>query len=257
MKIDVQLVEYSDIEPLRDLYRQEANCQIINDSALRRGLATPYLVQADGRVAGYGAVWTKHYEGRLMEFYTIPSRRADALSMLREILAVSGATHMEAQTNQRQMLTLLYDCAHNITEESILFEDAVTTQLPAPDAVFRPATSAEKEAIFPHHREPIGDWVIETGGRMVATGGALYHYNPPYCDLYMEVSEAHRRKGYGSYLVQELKRVCYENGKCPAARCSPDNFASRLTLEKAGFLPCGHLLVGDIKSAPQSGLAVD
>ena len=54
------------------------------------------------------------------------------------------------------------------------------------------------------------------------------------------------QQGFGSYLVQELKRVCYEAGKKPAARCNADNVASRRTLQKAGFLPCGRLLVGDV-----------
>jgi hypothetical protein len=63
----------------------------------------------------------------------------------------------------------------------------------------------------------------------------------------MEVAEPARRQGFRSYLVQEIKRVCYEAGKKPAARCDPNNIASRRTLEKAGLLPCGHLLVGEVK----------
>ena len=88
--------------------------------------------------------------------------------------------------------------------------------------------------------------MIEVAGEAVATGGALHHYNPPYADLFMEVSEAHRRHGHGSYLVQELKRICYESGNKPAARCDASNVASRQTLQKAGFLPCARLLVGDV-----------
>ena len=79
---------------------------------------------------------------------------------------------------------------------------------------------------------------------VVATGGFLTHYNPPYADIYMEVDEAHRRRGYGSYLIQELKRVCYETGRIPAARCDVSNAGSRSTLEKAGLLPCARLLTG-------------
>jgi RimJ/RimL family protein N-acetyltransferase len=82
---------------------------------------------------------------------------------------------------------------------------------------------------------------------VVATGGFLSHYNPPYGDIYMEVAEPFRRMGFGSYLIQELKRVCCEAGKKPAARCNPDNLASRRALEKAGLLPCGHFLVGEVK----------
>ena len=50
----------------------------------------------------------------------------------------------------------------------------------------------------------------------------------------MEVAEAFRKRGLGCYLVQELKRVCYEQGSVPAARCSPTNIPSRKTLQKAG-----------------------
>ena len=104
-------------------------------------------------------------------------------------------------------------------------------------------------SIFPHAYEPVGEWVIESDGTIVATGGFLTHYNPPYADIFMEVTEAARRQGIGSYLLQELKRVCYEAGMRPAARCNPDNLASRRTLEKAGFLPCGRLLVGEVSAS--------
>jgi len=64
----------------------------------------------------------------------------------------------------------------------------------------------------------VGDWVIEEQGTVAATGGIYFHYNVPYGDLFMEVAEPFRRRGYGSYLIQELKRVCYEMGRIPAAR---------------------------------------
>ena len=62
----------------------------------------------------------------------------------------------------------------------------------------------------------------------------------------MEVAEPFRRRGYGGYLVQELKRVCYEGGRVPAARCNASNTASRATLQKAGLMPCARMLSGVI-----------
>jgi GNAT superfamily N-acetyltransferase len=168
--------------------------------------------------------------------------------MFRELLIAGQATHIEAQTNIPLMLLLLYDYGKNITPTSILFHDAFGTSLSPPNGVFRRATPEDAGAVFPHHQEPVGDWVVEAPGEIVATGGFLCHYNPPYGDIFMEVAEPARQKGYGSYLVQELKRVCYEAGKKPAARCDPDNVASRKTLEKAGFLPCGRLLNGKVNT---------
>jgi GNAT superfamily N-acetyltransferase len=72
----------------------------------------------------------------------------------------------------------------------------------------------------------------------------------PYGDIYMEVAEPFRSRGLGSFLVQELKRVCYEGGNVPGARCNPRNVASRKTLQKAGFVPCGHILNGSVAHDP-------
>ena len=244
MHIDVRRVEYPDVQALRGLYRQEANCQIIHDSILSRGWADPYLIFVDDRIGGYGAVWNRIDKDRLMEFYTLPYVRGSALPMFRELVTVSGATHIEAQTNMPLMLLMLYDCAKNISVENILFHDVFLTRLASPNGIFRHATPADNGL------DAEVDWVIETDGGIVATGGFLCHYNPPYGDVYMNVAEPARRQGYGSYLVQEIKRVCYEAGRKPAARCNPANAASRRTLEKAGLLPCGRLLVGEVDGVP-------
>ena len=246
MHIHVQRVESREIETMRDLFRQEANCQIVHDKMLGRGLADPYIILVDGRRAGYGAVMNKYDRGRVIEFYSVPGVRSNALTLFRELLVVSEATQVEAQTNMPLMLSMLYDCATNIVEESILFHDVATTTLTCPNVLFRCSTPEDSSAMFKHHDEPVGDWVVEQQGTIVATGGFLCHYNPPYGDVYMEVAEPARRQGIGSYLVQEIKRVCYEAGKKPSARCNPANYASRKTLQKAGFLPCARLLAGSI-----------
>src|SRR5262245_5130166 len=217
MNIQVHHAEYRDVEAMRELYRQELNCQIIRDSFLSRGLADPYLILVEGRVSGYGALSNKYDKGRLTEFYTTPHARSLALPMFRELLTASQATHIEAQTNNPLMLLMLYDCAKNIIAENILFHDAFATRLACPNGVFRRAAPEEAGAIFQNQREPPGEWVVEAGGFVVATGGFLCHYNPPYGDIFMEVAEPARRQGFGSYLVQELKQVCYEAGKKPAA----------------------------------------
>jgi GNAT superfamily N-acetyltransferase len=182
-----------------------------------------------------------------MEFYTLPCVRAHALPIFREMLAASSATEIESQTNCPLQLLMLYDCATNIAAETTLFFDAFTTNLPCPNGTFRRLPVEEQSSVFNHRAEPIGEWAVEANGAVVATGGALYHYNPPYGDIYMEVAEHARRQGFGSYLVQELKRVTYEIGKRPSARCDVTNAASRATLQKAGFLPCAHILVGQVK----------
>ena len=53
--------------------------------------------------------------------------------------------------------------------------------------------------------------------------------------------------GLGSFLVQELKRVCYEDwASCRQRAAVLQNVASQRTLQKAGFVPCGHILTGAV-----------
>jgi len=144
---------------------------------------------------------------------------------------------------------MAYDCATRLKSDTILFQDCLTTNLSAPGAAFVRATEADAKGIFRHKVEPVGDWLIKSGPKIVATGGILFHYNVPYGDIYMEVAKPFRRRGFGSYLIQELKRVCYEMGRIPAARCGVSNSASRATLQKAGMIPCARVLTGVIPAS--------
>ncbi len=141
---------------------------------------------------------------------------------------------------------MLFDCAARFKSETILFHDANTTTYSIAGVTFRKVVESDRDRIFSHKLEGVGDWLLEADGEVVATGGVYTHYNPPYGDISMEVNATHHRRGFGSYLVQELKRTCYEIGRIPAARCNVANVASRATLQKAGFLPCARILRGFI-----------
>jgi GNAT superfamily N-acetyltransferase len=246
VKIDVSPVALEEVLPLRALYRREMNCQIVHDSLPGRGFGNLFLIRDGGRVAGYGFVMGYHGEPKDMvkEFYVLPALRGSALAMFRRLVEESGARRIEAQSNDVLLTLMLYDCATEIASDVVVFHDALTTNLAVPGASFREVTEADKERIFEHKVEPVGEWLLEHGGAIVATGGVALHYNPPYGDIFMEVDAPSRRQGFGSYLVQELKRASYEMGRVPAARCNASNAASRATLQKAGLFPCARKLSG-------------
>jgi RimJ/RimL family protein N-acetyltransferase len=110
--------------------------------------------------------------------------------------------------------------------------------------VVRPRRSDDQ--IFEHTREPVGDFVAVSDGGVVATGGFLLHYNPPFADLFMEVRADCFGRGIASFLLQALKRECYLAGRVPAARCDIRNVASRGALTKAGLRVCGFMLKGKV-----------
>lgn len=232
----------------RDKYRLEMSCQIIHDSIHERpGWTHEYLLSVADTPVGYGSVavggpWNGHHTA--YEFYVIPGQRLRSFDLFRVLLAVSGAVHIEVQSNDVLASVMLHTFASPVTSESILFRDEALTVHAPRGATFREPSAAEAPDVPVEHRRWRG--VVDIDGAAVASGGILFHYNRPYADLYMEVAAPFRRRGLGSFLVQELKRICYEDGHVPASRCHPANTASQRTLQKAGFVPCGHILKGAV-----------
>lgn len=248
MELSSKAAELRDILPWRDLYRLEMGCQIIHDSIHGRpGWTREYFLFAGGTAVGYGSVavggpWTG--KPTVYEFYVLPPQRVHAFELFRVLLTVSGAVMINVQSNDPLMTVMLHTFGHNVTNESVLFHDQLTTMLSPAGARFRSATAGEIADVPGDQLKWHG--VVEVEGTVAATGGILFHYNRPYGDIYMDVVERFRRRGLGSFLVQELKRICYGGGNIPAARCSPKNIASRRTLQKAGFVPCGNILNGSV-----------
>ena len=246
--IEVERRTPEELFPMHEQLRAEANCQLIRDSYWKRGFLEPWALLLDGRVVGAGAIGNRHLAARVIEFFVLAEFRPHAKQLFAELLRATGAREIEAQTNVTLIAEMLQEHASEIRTENILFGDGGTTALAAPEgAVFRRRRETGELKVFEHKHEPDGDWVIEADGAIVATGGYLTHYNPPYADLYMEVVEASRRQGLGSYLIQELRRVCCEAGRRPAARCDVGNVASRRTLEKGGMMVCGEMVAGRVR----------
>jgi GNAT superfamily N-acetyltransferase len=248
MVITAQPCELESILSLRDMYRLEMSCQIVHDSIHSRpGWTREYSLRIDGIQVGYGSVaiggpWTQ--VPALYEFFVADPCRLQVVELFRGLRKVCGASRMEIQSNDVLTTVMFHTYTKNVTAESVLFRDEVTTSFIPAGATFRAATEADGLDISSEQLPWHG--VVEVEGVVAATGGILFHYNRPYGDIYMDVREEFRRRGLGAFIVQELKRVCYEGGLKPGARCRPTNVPSQRTLQRAGFLPYAHLLVGDL-----------
>ncbi|WP_428662815.1 GNAT family N-acetyltransferase [Runella sp.] len=243
MKLKVQKATLAGIKSLRTLFLQETNFQIRYNACHERGWTDSYRLIIDHHVVGYGSIKGQEIPDRdtVFEFYVIPAYRTYTALLFEELLKVSKATYIECQSNDASLSSLIYEYSENINAQAILFEDHHVTTITHPETQFRLRTDDDP------HVEGAGAYVLQHQGRIVATGGIMLHYNIPFADLFMEVNESYRNNGLGSYLLQELKRECYQQGRVPAARCSIHNKASKATLLKAGFKVAGFMLFGTVK----------
>ncbi|MCM3900905.1 MAG: GNAT family N-acetyltransferase [Pyrinomonadaceae bacterium] len=250
MQVQAKLSSTNDVLPLRTRYREEMNCQIVHDSIHRReGWTLSYLLDVGDITVGFGSVaiggpWKD--KPTVFEFYVLPEHRSREFVLFEAFLEASGAGFFEVQTNDVLSTVMALTYGRDIVTEKIVFHDKLTTAHHPNGAILRRVTTEEEIRTCLELRQGGGEWLLEIDATVAATGGILFHYNRPYGDIYMEVTEPFRRRGLGSYLVQELKRVCYELGAIPCARCNSTNIASRRTLQRAGFVPIAHILVGSI-----------
>ena len=246
--ISIRLVKLKAISAMREAYRAEQDCQVVHDSIhARRGWTREYAIAEGDRVVAYASLavdgpWRD--KPTLYEFHVEPDRRSRAFALFEAFLGATRPVAFEVQSNDLLLTTLAVTFARTLATEKVVFRDDETTSHTLAGATLRCLTPAPEIQQAMAERAGGGEWALEVAGTAVGKGGILFHYNPPYGDIYMEVDEPYRRLGYGGHLVQELKRLCRELGGVPGARCDPTNTASRRTLQRAGFVPCAHILTG-------------
>lgn len=248
MELNINKVNLKEILYLRNLFLQENNFQIRYNACHERGWSDSCLFNFNDEPIGYGSIKGKENlkdRDTVFEFYLIPSFRNLSSNTFLELLRFSKANFIECQSNDFLLTSLLYQHGRDINSDVVLFEENSSSNIKSDTALFRKRNA--DDIIFEHKVEPVGDFVLETNNQVVATGGFLLHYNMPFADLYMEVEESHRKKGLGSFLIQELKRQCYLAGRVPAARTGLGNIASQATLTKAGLKIAGFMLLGHVK----------
>ncbi|PHN07867.1 GNAT family N-acetyltransferase [Flavilitoribacter nigricans] len=245
--ISLRKVTLTDILPLRALYLQEHPVQIRYDACHVRNWSTPYAILQGAQMIGYAAVKGREEladRDAIFEWYLLPEFRRWNGGIFTEMIRFTAVSYVESQTNEPQLTALLYRFCNPVFSDTILFADHQPTDHQLSGVVFRRRNP--EDDVFGLKPKDAGDYVLEKDGLIVATGGYLTHYNPPFADLYMETHPEFRNQGLSSYLLQEVKKECYRAGYRPAARCNIRNEASRSCLQKAGFRICGFMMIGEI-----------
>lgn len=213
--------------------------------------ATAYLILNDGETIGYCFISSKKV---LLQFHVLPEKAYLAEDAFAYLVSHGLIEKALVLTRDPLCLALCMDWQKDVSVRCHLFADGVDLPAPPPGSAgtaFRHAVAADIPAI----RAACGDFhdfldytledsiereeifVLLEGSDILASGvisgrNALH----PYVDIGMCVSEAHRRRGIGTYIVTKLRDYCHRMGWVPGASCQSTNIASKRTLEKAGMI---------------------
>ncbi len=250
--MDFRVVEcdFERIRVLRSEHLKEMHCQVVRDALHRRpGWAQWYVSEVNGAPVGYiavamGGAWSG--ARTVFEYYLRPELRRSVHEVFIALIESASVRDIVLQTNDRLLTAVASSGIAELREVSILFSDGGATRLTAPQLKLGLTNDFPESSLFKHKVEPVGEYALLDDRTVIATGGILTHYNRPYGDIHMEVREDRRRCGYGSFFVQELKRIAFERGHEPCARCDVGNIASLRALTKAGMQECGRILEGKL-----------
>jgi GNAT superfamily N-acetyltransferase len=256
-----------DLESFRQLQTFDLKGQVHDPLEERIELAEPNClrIRLAGRDVGYALLDDKwKIRMTLLEYYLAPYRRRDAELVLSELIRKFHCRYWFVNSQDSFALPLLLECGWAYELDSYLF----SVERPASGRGINPEVMGITRAISDDLESTYGlimqDGFYTGNGRkalairiqkseiyLLRSNGELkgvgfvspLERTPNYADIAMIIDNQHRGQGFGFQLVSQLIQISLEKGLIPTALTSPQNIASRRTLEKCGFHLDGCMLL--------------
>jgi RimJ/RimL family protein N-acetyltransferase len=248
-----------DLQSLRQLQTFDLKGQVHDALEERIELAKPNClrIRLGGRDVGY-AILDETWKIRrtLLEYYLVPSCRRNAKLVLGELVRKFHCRYWFVNSQDSFALPLLLESGWPYELDGYLFsvERPKRVKRNNPDRIG--ITRAIPDDLESTHRLVMQDgfytgngrkglgirirngeiYLLRSNGELIGVGFiSPLARTPDYADIAMIIDSKHRGRGFGFQLVSQLIQICFKKGLIPTALTSPQNIASRRTLEKCGF----------------------
>ncbi|BDF53497.1 hypothetical protein CE91St24_32080 [Odoribacteraceae bacterium] len=210
---------------------------------------TCYLISSSDKPVGYIIL---NGSNELVEFFLDKNILIQKEQVFSEIIEKFKIKNVYCKSFDQVLLS----CCHRFSDSSkmvgYLFQDYnIPCNIALDDTIaVRLATMKDVPFLNSFENEMLDDgeeidpyiqnnsvYMFMKGDELVGCG-YLFNIIPGriHWDVGMWVNQVFRRKGYGTQIISYLMKYCFDNGFVPTAGCAEDNAASRLTLEKCGFV---------------------
>lgn len=212
--------------------------------------ATFYEILSSDGPAGYCAVDSQR---QLLEYWLFPHSVQYSPDIFKVVLVRFAPVRAFCKSFDAQLMSASFDIGASVSVAGYNFrsnwkEDTFTERS---DITIRIAGPKDEETVFSLREELFenDEEIIEflekeqiylfSTDNETAGIGIISQIIPaqPYYDIGMGVAPAFRARGVGTYIISYLKNLCDTNGWTAVCGCDAENIGSRLTLQKAGFVP--------------------
>ncbi len=203
-------------------------------------------------------------EETLQQFYIKPKYLARGREVFAAFVKERGLKRVEVGTNNPYYLSLAMHFAKSSKVEGYIFKDLQELVLEEKQGDFRQAEIKDLDRLADFSVQALGadrewlsnyiEWWIKRGefffleideeiiGTCEVRTGQLHEHNlekefagRKVASLGIVISEQHRRKGYGTYLMGKAKQVARDRNYEPICSCDKDNIGSVKAIEGSGF----------------------
>jgi predicted acetyltransferase len=262
-----QRAALSDLQALRQGQVGDLKGQVYDPLDEQIELAAPTCLKIlnAGQEAGYAILSKKNPpEITLLEFYLLPSHRKHAGAILDELVRLYHCSNWFVNSQDSFALPILLERGLSYEIDGYLFSTQKIdgeSAYSANEIHLSTATSGDLESTY---ALILQDGFYSGNGRKGLTerirNGEIYLLKPQdnligvgfvsplkrtprFADIAMIIDGRYRMQGLGVQLVRQLVQISWEKGLVPTALTSPQNTASRRTLEKCGFYIDGCMLL--------------
>jgi GNAT superfamily N-acetyltransferase len=217
-----------------------------------------YLIEVKSKTKGYFCV---DKDKVLYEFYLNDEVLIFAQDIFKALLNKEYFISAESKTFDYLLMSLCLDFNKKALCSGYLFRNFVNVKnylVGFDNICFRLANLKDSEKIsdmsedfFENLEEQILKeeiFVLYSNENLLAAGVVQKVFpSMNYYDIGMIVEKNHRGKGIGTYIITKLREICCEHNGVPICGCWYYNYASKRTLEKAGFISNHRIITFDFR----------
>jgi hypothetical protein len=211
-----------------------------------------FKVNVNNQFAGYVCIDSMK---TLWEFYLVRSACIYSQEIFKFLIDMEYIVSAECKTYDHLLLSLCFDFHKEAEGSAYLFRDYMDKNFPVNEYeniqirlaviedsdILSKINKIDEDIEFFHDlKEDIENkevYVFFLNNQLLGAGTCKKIWKSMnYRDIGMVVSEEHRNKGIGTFILIKLKEYCNNNDLIPVCGCWYYNYPSKKTLEKAGFL---------------------
>jgi len=249
------VIEFKEIESLKK--RRDINKEYIKTIGVPIdgfwenvviGTSKCYQIIHDKKLVGHFFVDANK---TLVQFHVIKEYYTSRTEIFEYIIKSKKVRSADVSTKELEYLALCLDNQKSVEVHTYLFDDnqKITQELNGfSKSTFRLANKDDIDTIkincdvaYDGYYEDLIEndnlFVLYNESCLLGIGEfRVITSNEQYGDIGVVVAEEYRRRGIGTFIINQLKEHCYNKELQPLACCEVENIASRNTMEKAGFI---------------------